>query len=89
MLTPNQINLARAAVVAQVAYWDALRAFEIATSDDSNEWSDRTNDQVCATVENLAVCAGSTADDFEQLTDEDLELNFGFLSNILTLSHPL
>lgn len=85
-MTPNQISLARVAIIAKVAYWDALRAFEIATSDDSNNWSDRTNDQVCATVENVATCAGDTAED---LTDEDLELDFGFLSNTLTPDHPL
>lgn len=88
-MTPDQISLARAAVVAKVAYWDALRAFEIVTTDDSNEWNDRTNDRVHVDIEHVAACAGNTANDSECLTDENLEQYFGFLSNILTLGHSL
>ena len=79
MMTLDQISHARAAIVAKVAYWDALREFEVMTSGRSDEWSSDTNDKVLVLIEDLAVCAGSTAENSEHLTDTDIEATFSFL----------
>ena len=72
-MTAEQIKLARAAIVARVAFWDALGAFEKATTD-NGEWPDRINDAVITTIDNIAACAGETAADPEYVTDADLSL---------------
>ena len=78
-MTADQIGHARAAIVAKVAYWDALRQFEVMTSDDSDEWSDSINDKACEAIENLAACCGDTAEDDECVTDADIERAFEFM----------
>lgn len=78
-MTPDQISHARAAIVAKVAYWEALREFEVVTTGRSDEWSDHINDKVCETIDQLAACAGGTADDNEYLTDAEISGAFPFL----------
>lgn len=77
-MTADQIRLARAAVVAKVAYWDALRTFELDTTSDG-EWADKTNDAVIEAVDNLAGCAGDTADDPEYVSDDDINTAFALI----------
>lgn len=65
-LTPDELtNFARQAVLAKSAFWDALRAFENATTG-NDEWSIRTNNEVIEYIDNLAACVG------DDLADEDL-----------------
>ena len=78
-MTPYQIKYARAAIVAKAAYWDALRAFEVVTTDGRYEWSAHANDKACETIDHLVVCAGDTAEDNECLTDDDISSLFSFL----------
>ena len=75
-MTPDQISHARAAIVAKVAYWDALRQFEVMTSAASDEWDDHTNDRVIAAIEGLGSCAGDTTNDPECVSDADIETAF-------------
>lgn len=78
-MTPYQIKYARAAIVAKAAYWHALRAFEVVTTDGRYEWSAHANDTVCETIDHLVVCAGSSAEDNECLTDGGISGAFSFL----------
>lgn len=77
-MTPKQIELARTAVAAKVAYWDAIRAFELSTTG-GGDWEDRVDEKVTAIVEDLAICAGDTADDPEFLNDAAIVFAFNDL----------
>lgn len=69
MSTPVLIALARAAVAAKMAYWDALRAFERASCDPKEgTWLDHTDRVVTEELDSLAV----GRDTMELVEDEDL-----------------
>ena len=74
-MNATQIQLAREAVGAKVRYWDALRALETATASEG-DWPDQVNDDVIEAIENLAGCAGDTADDPDVVSDEDIVETF-------------
>jgi hypothetical protein len=59
-------KLARAAIRAKLAYWDANRALEMATCKrGQDEWSDRINDSVEEAIED-ACAACTTARDINR-----------------------
>lgn len=52
----NRRRLARAAIVAKMRYWEALRAFELeTTSGEEGEWPDRINDDVISRIDDFAI----------------------------------
>jgi hypothetical protein len=63
-------GLARAAVAAKMAFWDAVRQFELSTiPHGQTEWSDRTSDKIHHAID--AMAAG--IDDAEQLDEGNLD----------------
>lgn len=78
-MTQDQIDFARAAIVAKAAYWDALREFETMTAGRAGEWEDYVNDAAIAIIEHLAGEAGDTAADPEYVSDPAIEVAFGKL----------
>lgn len=63
MKTKAQLRaLARKAVAAKIVYWDALRAFKLATAKPGNDWDDDVNDAVLEEIDSLAVGADTPKD---------------------------
>jgi hypothetical protein len=68
-MTTESQRLAREVLAAKVAFWDALRALEMATvREGETEWTDRTSDAVEERVSFIAASG-----DAEQLSDEELQ----------------
>lgn len=78
-MTEEQRFHARNAAMAKVAYWDALRAFELSTLGSADdEWADKTHDRVETAIQNLAASAvaGDTATGYGALSPADIEAAF-------------
>lgn len=67
----ERIEMARAAVVAKAAYWDALGALEKATAANGG-WDDFVSNKVGDRIENLAV-------DAKVVSDTDILIALGFV----------
>jgi hypothetical protein len=61
MMATN-IQLLRKVVGAKVAYWQALRALETATAPNGDDWSDKANDAVIESIDDLAVGCDTPGD---------------------------
>ena len=76
-MTTEQIDLLRKVIATKVAFWDALRALEVATAPEG-EWRDWVNDAFIETIDNIA-SGCDTANDSIVVSDEDLIASFGRL----------
>ena len=60
----NRRRLARAAIVAKMRYWEALRAFELeTTSGEEGEWPDRIKDDVISRIDDFAIPRGASREE--------------------------
>lgn len=71
-------ELLRAAVLARIAYWDALKHLEDALTGGEG-FSDKANDAVIDCIDNLAAAAPNVKNTYDGITAAHLEMVIGLV----------